>query len=122
VPILLVLMSMSRADEALAEARLEPEAIWRHWSLAIIHHAAGRDSESDQELDALITEFEHDGKFQIAEVYAMRGETDNAFQMLEGSIQERDPGRSVAKVSPLLKPLHNDPRWRPLLKKIGFPE
>jgi hypothetical protein len=42
--------------------------------------------------------------------------------MIERSIQERDPGRSFAKVSPLLKPLHNDLRWLPLLKKIGFPE
>ena len=118
----LVLLAMGRADEALAEARLEPGAIWRHWSLAIIHHAAGREKESDLELDALIAEFEHDGKFQIAEVYAMRGETDKAFEMLERSVQERDPGGSFAKVSPLLKPLHNDSRWLPLLKKIGFPE
>jgi TolB-like protein/thioredoxin-like negative regulator of GroEL len=118
----LVLMAMGRADEALAEALHEPGAIWRHWSLAIIHHAARRKSESDHELAQLITECEHDGKFQIAEVHAMRGETDKAFEMLERSIEGRDPGRSFAKVSPLLRPLHNDPRWPGVLKEIGFPD
>jgi hypothetical protein len=52
----------------------------------------------------------------------MRGETDEAFKWLERAIDLRDPGRFTAKVSPLLKPLHADPRWQPLLKKIGFPD
>ena len=117
----LVLLAMGRPDEALQEAGREPGTIWRRWSLAIIHHVAGRDTESDDELEQLIKEFS-DGHFQIAEVLAMRGETDAAFEMLERSIRERDPGRSFAKVSPLLKNLHDDPRWPKVLKEIRFPE
>ncbi len=111
---------MDRGKEALAEALLEPGRIWRHWSLAIIHHAAGRKGESDQELDGLIAEFEHNGKFQIAEVYSMRGETDMAFEMLERSIEERDSGRSFAKVSPFLKTSLQRPTLAAVVKENRF--
>ena len=118
----LALLAMGRADEALAEALREPGTIWRRWSLAIIYHAAGRKSESDHELSQLIAEFEHDGKFQIAEVHAMRGETDAAFEWLDRSIHERDPGRSFAKVSPLLDPSHRSHCHAPRsILVAGFP-
>ena len=105
------------------EASLETESNpFRQWSLAIVHKAAGRSSESDRSLAELIERFGTDGAYQIAEVHSMRGETDEAFAWLEKAIDQRDPGRVQAKVSPLLKPLHDDPRWLPLLKKIGFPD
>ena len=52
----------------------------------------------------------------------MRREIDEAFARLESAIDKRDTGRYSAKVSPFLMPLHGDPRWVPLLKKIGFPD
>ncbi len=119
----LIVLGQGRPDEALAEALLEPETSgWRPWSLTIVHHAAGRSSESDLELATLKAKFGADAAFQIAEAHSMRGETDEAFEWLERAIDRRDPGSLGAKVSPLLKPLRDDPRWEPLMKKIGYPD
>jgi TolB-like protein/Tfp pilus assembly protein PilF len=119
----LVLFMLGRHDEAVAEASLEPDNdLWRPWALTIIHHGAGRHSESDAALAKLIVEFPGAGAFQIAEAYSMRSEIDKAFEWLDRAIDQRDPGRFTTKSSPLLEQLHGDPRWSPLLKKIGFPD
>ena len=116
----LVLLAQGRDEEALAEANLEPdERFWRPWALAIIHNAAGRDDESRAELARLDAD---ETPFQIAEVHSMRGETDDAFDWLDRTIARHDPARILTKVSPFLSSLHSDPRWLPLLRKIGFPE
>ena len=116
----IVLMDQGRAEEALAQAMLEPDMFWRLWSLAIIHQASGRKSESDQGLQKLIEEHAANNDYQIAEVYSMRGEVDQAFEWLERAIADRDAGVTHAKVNPHFRPLHSDPRWVVILRKIGF--
>ena len=118
----LILLNKGRVDEALDEALLEAEkSPWRSWSLTIIYHATGKNAESDRELEKLVADHSAGSAFQIAEACSMRGEVDEAFKWLEHAIDNRDPGRLSAKVSPLLKPIHTDPRWSPLLSRIGFP-
>ncbi len=116
----LILHKQGRNEDALAEAVSEPDDFWRSWSLAIIHHEVGRHAESDAEFAKLI-DLGDDSAFQIAEVYAVRGEIDEAFASLEQAVVRKDPGKVGIKVSPFLRPLHDDPRWFPLLDKIGFP-
>jgi TolB-like protein/tetratricopeptide (TPR) repeat protein len=116
----LVLLRQGRVEQALIEAHLEPDGkYWRPWALAIIHHAAGRDGESKVELSKLDPD---QTPFQIAEVHSMRGETDDAFEWLERTIDRCDPARIHTRESPFLRPLHSDPRWGQLLKRIGFPD
>ena len=43
----LTLLAQGRVDEALEEARREPEQWARLWALAIIYHVAGRGAEAD---------------------------------------------------------------------------
>ena len=50
----------------------------------------------------------------------MRGEIDTAFEWLERAIDSRDAGVTHGKVNPRFRPLHGDPRWELLMKKIGF--
>jgi len=91
-----------------------------HWcALAIVQHALGRPEDSDRALLNLIGEGEQWG-IQIAHVYAMRGETDKAFEWLERSYELRDAGIPLTKVATFLKSLHSDPRWPVFLKKIGL--
>lgn len=116
----IVLMDQDRGEEALAQAMLEPDVFWRVWSLAIINHASGRRSDSDQGLQKLLMEHAVNNDYQIAEVYSMRGELDMAFEWLERAISDRDAGVTHGKVNPRFRPLHGDPRWAVLLKKIGF--
>jgi hypothetical protein len=72
-------------------------------------------------VDALIREYREDAAFQIAEVYSKMGESDKAFEFLDIAV-DTDPGISEILVSLQLRALHTDPRWEPLLRKIGIPE
>jgi hypothetical protein len=60
------------------------------------------------------------GAYQIAEGYAYLGKVDLAFEWLERSCTQRDPGTKEAKVDSLLRSLHSDPRWQPFLQKMGL--
>ena len=116
----LVLLDEDREAEALAKADEEPDEFWRAWAKAIILHASKRGEEADAELSELLDLHADGDAYQIAEVYAMRGELDEAFQWLEKAFEMRDPGITHAKSDPRFRPLHNDPRWPNLLTKIGF--
>ena len=116
----LILRAQGRHEEALAEAMKESEEWYRFWALAIIHHAAGHQAESDAALQELIANHAMSSAFQVAEVHAMRGETDLAFEWLDRAYGQRDPGLSYMKPDPLLRSLHADPRWEPFLRKMGL--
>lgn len=116
----LVLMDEGRTDEALAEAKREPDEFWQRWALAILYATCGRTVEADETLIKLTNESAEGNAYQIAEVYSMRGELDRAFEWLEKALIERDPGVTHAMVNPRFRPMHRDSRWVAYLKKIGF--
>ena len=70
----------------------EPEPLWRGQGLALAYHAAGKKKEADAALAEYIEKFQNDAAFQIAEIYAYRGETDKAFEWLERAYKQRDGG------------------------------
>ena len=116
----LVMMDQDRPEEARAQAMLEPEEFWRIWALAMLDHRSGRPEESAANLDRLIKDHAAGSAFQIAEVHAIREETDEALEWLKRAIRERDPGVTHTKVNPRFRNLHKDPRWPAILKSIGF--
>ena len=59
--------------------------------------------------------------YQIAEVYAYRGEVDRAFEWLERAYAQRDSGLSQIKGDPHFKRLERDPRYAALLEKMHLP-
>jgi hypothetical protein len=54
-------------------------------------------------------------------IYAFRNQTDEAFRWLDRAYAQRDASLMATKVEPLLKSLHNDPRYAALLKKLHLP-
>jgi tetratricopeptide (TPR) repeat protein len=58
----------------------------------------------------------------VAAWYSSIGETDEAFDWLERGYREHDPAMFLLKVLPAFDPLHSDPRWDDLLRRMGFPE
>jgi eukaryotic-like serine/threonine-protein kinase len=106
-------------EEALRIIEKEKLAGYRFCGQAMASHALGRKADSDKQLADLMGEGEQWG-FQIAGVYAYRGEADKAFEWLERSFELRDSGIPLTKVHPILAPLHSDPRWPAFLKKIGL--
>jgi len=116
----LVLWDQGLRDEALSEASEEPEEMYRLRSLAIIHHAAGREAASDEALMVLVEKHGNDAAFEIAEVYALRGQSDKAFSWLERAYAARSPMICDLNVSRRLSSLRSDPRWDAFLRKMNF--
>jgi TolB-like protein/Tfp pilus assembly protein PilF len=116
----ILLADQGRDAEALAETDLEPAEWARLTGLAYIHYLAGRKAESDEALRKLETEYGSDCAYQIAAVRAARGEADEAFAWLDRAFAQRDGGLSHVRCAPAFHPLHDDPRWDVLMRKMGF--
>jgi len=116
-----VLLAQEDAAGALVAMEQEPGNGYRRTGLAIAHYALGDTAASDVALQELIDRQADHAAYNIAEVYAFRGEIDNAFEWLERSYENRDGGMPLMMLDPLLVKLHDDPRWEPFLDKMGFP-
>ena len=114
-----VLLHKGDPRAALAEMQQEPFEEQRLGGLSMAYHALGQKAESDSALDDLIRKGEQTMPYYISYVLAFRGETNRAFQWLEKAIEYRDPYVSWAGIDPNLKVLHKDPRWLPLLRRLG---
>jgi TolB-like protein/Flp pilus assembly protein TadD len=109
------------AAGALVEIQKETNEVWRMIGLPIAYHALGRKAESDKALTALIGKYGKDGPFNIAYIYAFRGEADKAFEWLDKALEYQDPGISeIVSESRLFANIQADPRWLPFLRKIGY--
>ena len=75
-------------------------------------------------LRALITELEQNktNPYTLATAYAELGEKEKAFAALEDVYNVHSNLVGYFKIDPLLNPLRDDPRFKALLKKSGFPE
>jgi TolB-like protein len=95
----------------------------RLMGISIAEHDLGHELESQQALDALIAKGAASWAYQIAEVYAWRGDNDKAFEWFERAYQQRDAGLCNLKVSPFvrLSNLPKDPRYSALLRKMKLP-
>ena len=118
-----VIIAVQRGDgeAALREAQLEPDEGFRRFELALAHYARGDRQAADAALADLIAKAREGFAYQIAEVYAVRGEADKAFEWLQISFDDRDAGALGLLVDPLLRGLRNDPRYKNLLLKLGLP-
>jgi serine/threonine protein kinase/TolB-like protein/Tfp pilus assembly protein PilF len=111
-----------QAKEALATFRKIDNEGFRLSSVAMAEHSLGHTKESQQALEQLIAQHATEASFQIAEIYAWRGEKDQAFEWLEHAYRQRDGGLSDIKTDPPLAGLRSDPRYRALLRKMNLPE
>jgi serine/threonine-protein kinase len=59
--------------------------------------------------------------YQVAQVYAVRGEREKAFEWLQIAFDNHDTGMLALLVDPLLNSLRDDPRYKGLLAKLGLP-
>jgi tetratricopeptide (TPR) repeat protein len=113
-----ILIAEAKPQQALAEFENEPTEWAKLTGEALAYHALGRERDSNTALARLIANYGAIAAYQIAEVYAFRGESDNAFESLERAYKQRDPGLPKFKTDPLLKTLRHDARYIELLKKM----
>ncbi len=89
--------------------------------VAMAEFSRGHARESQQALDQQIAEYAQGSAYQIAEVYAWRGEKDKAFEWLNRAIDQNDGGLTFIKTDPLIASLVKDPRYAALLTRMGLP-
>jgi tetratricopeptide (TPR) repeat protein len=114
-----VMLLKGDAPAALAEIEQEKREAWRLIGLPMVYHALGRKRESDAALATLIAKDEKWGPYNIAYIYAFRGEADKAFEWLDKAVQYEDPGLINIAAENLFDKIHSDSRWLPFLRKIG---
>jgi hypothetical protein len=85
-------------------------------------HTLKDPKESQQALDQLIAKNAQGAAYQIAEVFAWRGESTKAFEWLARAYSQRDAGLASIKSDPLLNSLRADPRFDALRRKLKLPE
>ena len=108
------------AADALAEIEQETSELWKMIGLPMAYHALVRKADSDAALAALIAKYEKDAPYNIAYVYANRGEADEAFEWLNKAVEYGDTGLSeIVASKDLFAKINGDPRWLVFLRKIG---
>jgi TolB-like protein/Flp pilus assembly protein TadD len=117
----LIAAERGEGETALREAELEPDEGYRRFELAVAQYVVGDRQAADAALADLIANGRHNLAYQIAEVYAVRGEKDKAFEWLQISFDNHDTGTLTLLVDPLLRSLHDDPRYKNFLARLGLP-
>src|SRR5436853_1833012 len=117
-----VMIAIRRGDSdlALREAKLEPDENYSRFELALAHYARKDRPAADAALTDLIAN-RQGVAYQIAQVYAFRGEKDKAFEWLQNAFNEHDTGMLGLLVDPLIRDLRGDPRYKALVAKMNFP-
>jgi len=116
-----IYLLQGRPQDALREIERVSYAPYRAHLYALTYYALGRKKESDAALRELMMKYHASNAFEIATIYAFRNQTDEAFEWLDRAYAQRDPSLMSTKMDPLLKSLHNDPRFAALLKKLNLP-
>lgn len=123
------LVVQRRYDEAEAEIPRLPDGLPRDSGLAFLHDAPARHAEADAALERLVRAGEEVDQVMLAEIFAFRGMTNDAFTALSAAKRATQGAAHPAHTmrskmywlrmemlkSPFLLPLHSDPRWRALV-------
>jgi TolB-like protein/Tfp pilus assembly protein PilF len=113
---------MERYDDALAaldriDARAEPASTPLAGARARILARAGRTDEARRLLDQV----PEDSPVR-AEVFAALGDRDAAFMSLFRALDRRDSWLLFIKSDPLFDPMHHEPRWADVLRRMNLGE
>lgn len=95
--------------------------VFRLTGAALAHYSMGDHAGSERELQLLGNRYGFITPYQMAEVYAWRGEPDKAFLWLQRSAQVRDASFMYLAFDPLLDSIRSDPRFAALMQQVGLP-
>jgi hypothetical protein len=89
--------------------------------MALCLDQMGRRGEAQRALERLVAQRAYDDAYQIAQVYAWRGDGDHAMEWLERSLRQHDGGLTWLTHDPFMAPLRGDPRFRAFLQRLKLP-
>ena len=124
----LAYMKAGRTAEAIASFE-KASQLTNRWgfvlgNLGYAYAATGKQTEAlaiISELEEKYTRNETNG-YSVATVYAGLGDKVKVFEWLEKDYQKRDGSLADITVSVPLEPLHDDPRFKYLLRRMNLPE
>ena len=97
------------------------KTIWsRLLVLSIAYTGLKQTARADAALSQLIALCADTAAYQVAEVYAFRGDADRTFEWLERAKRQRDPGVIRVSVDPVFSKVTSDPRWTVFIHKLGL--
>jgi len=110
----------NKFEEAATEAQADAGEWCRLLIVSCARWGQRQVKESDAALAELIKNDAETAAYQIAEVYAYRGDKDKAFEWLERARRQHDPGLAGLRKDPFLASLHGDARWNAFLRTMGL--
>jgi serine/threonine-protein kinase len=120
-------LQLGRCADALAEVRGRAGVFAAYYEGSIVGFAAavcGRATEARQSLDSLLARIKR-GRYvspeAVAMVYAGLGDKDRAFAWLDRAFDDRTWSLYLLRVEPMLDGLRGDPRFAPLVRRVGLP-
>jgi len=116
------LMMMGRLREALDAVQQELDEGERLANLPMVYWAMGRPADSDAALRQFESKYGAVSAYEIADVYAYRGQADAAFAWLDRAYRQHDADLQWVKNDTWMRGLHADPRYRALLARLDLPE
>ena len=117
-----VLLARSQPEAALPEMQKEVDDVTRLGGSAMAYFALRQKADSDVALAQMLKDQAKHDPYYIAQVYAFRGESDEAFKWLDRAYEQKDVGLSHIKGELPFRSLEGDPRFKTFLKKMNLPE
>jgi TolB-like protein/thioredoxin-like negative regulator of GroEL len=121
VDVAILELAQGRGTEALAAARKIGIDALRLTYVALAEHTLGHANESEQALNELETRFANLLAYQVAEIYAWRGEKAKAYEWLERAYRQHDAGLSYLEGDSFLDELRGDEEFKAFLRKMKLP-
>jgi tetratricopeptide (TPR) repeat protein len=112
------LLYQGKAEEALTVLNTSHDDGWAAAGYPVVYWALGRRAESDAALERLIREFGDGASGNVPDMYAYRGQIDEAFQWLDRAYHQRDINLLYIRFNPLLSNLRGDARYQAFLHKM----
>ncbi len=113
-----VLGSFERARESCVD---QPDYWLVQQCLVLAYDKLGRPADAEAALRELQDLEGDSAAYQYAEIFAQRGDPNQALSWLETAFRLRDPGLYSIKTDPLLDPLRKEPRFQAIMRELKLP-
>jgi len=113
-----VYLADSQPESALRVMQRETGAPWRRAALAYVYNALGYEEQAREAMDELIERDQDISAYQIATAYAYGGDYEAAMEWIQRAYEQRDSAMLQLNGAPGLAVLHDDARFKDILRKL----